>query len=116
MQVFQIAVTSTYGVAEFKENLLTLYTKAGVKGNQVTFLITDNQIINEKFLVFINDFLSTGSITDVCSPVSRSFFRARRWYWESGIASASMLWLCVSAISLRAPAAALLDSMGCNVL
>ncbi len=69
VQVFQIAVTSTYGVTEFKENLLALYNKAGVKGNQVTFLITDNQIINERFLVYINDFLSTGFITDLCSPV-----------------------------------------------
>ena len=93
VQVFQIAVTSTYGVAEFKENLLALYTKAGVKGNQVTFLITDNQIINEGFLVYINDFLSTGSITDLCSPVSRSFFRAYRQYWERGIAFAFMLQL-----------------------
>lgn len=70
VQVFQIAVTSTYGVTDFKENLLALYNKAGVKGIQVTFLITDNQIINERFLVYINDFLSTGFITDLCTPVS----------------------------------------------
>ena len=71
MQVFQIAVTSTYGVTGVKENLLALYNKAGVKGNKVTFLITDNLIINERFLVFINDFLSTGFITDLCSPVGQ---------------------------------------------
>ena len=70
VQVFQIAVTSTYGVADFKENLLALYNRAGVRGVQVTFLITDNQIINERFLVYINDFLSTGFITDLCTPVS----------------------------------------------
>jgi P-loop containing dynein motor region D4 len=29
--VFQIAVSGTYGVADFKENLLQLYTKAGMK-------------------------------------------------------------------------------------
>lgn len=69
VQVFQIAVSTTYGITEFKENLLALYTKAGVKGIQVAFLITDNQIINEKFLVFINDFLSTGYIADLCTPV-----------------------------------------------
>ena len=68
-QVFQVAVSSTYGVAEFKENLLALYTKAGVKGVPTTFLITDNQIVNEKFLVYINDFLSTGFIADLCTPV-----------------------------------------------
>lgn len=66
--VFQIAVSSTYGVADFKENLLQLYTKAGMKSQPVTFLMTDNQIVNEKFLVFMNDLLSTGLVADLCSP------------------------------------------------
>lgn len=30
-EVFQISVSSTYGVTEFKENLLSLYRKAGTK-------------------------------------------------------------------------------------
>lgn len=67
--VFQIAVTSTYGIADFKENLLSLYSKAGTKSQAITFLMTDNQIVNERFLVFINDLLSTGYIADLCSPV-----------------------------------------------
>ena len=83
VQVFQIAVTSTYGVTEFKENLLALYNKAGVKGVQVTFLITDNQIINERFLVYINDFLSTGFITDLCTPVCLPSSVARLVLWRS---------------------------------
>ena len=57
-----------YGVNDFKENLLALYTKAGLKGQPVTFLLTDNQIVNEKFLVFMNDLLSTGLVSDLCSP------------------------------------------------
>jgi P-loop containing dynein motor region D4 len=69
-EVFQIAVSSSYGVTEFKENLLSLYTLAGVKGTPVTFLMTDNQIVKEKFLVFINDLLSTGYIADLCTQVS----------------------------------------------
>ena len=68
-QVFQISVSSTYGVTEFKENLLALYTKAGMRGIPITFLLTDNQIVNEKFLVYINDLLSTGYVADLCSPV-----------------------------------------------
>ena len=69
--VFQIAVTSTYGIADFKENLLALYSKAGTKGLPITFLMTDNQIVNERFLVYINDLLSTGYIADLCAPVYR---------------------------------------------
>jgi dynein heavy chain len=56
-------------VADFKENLLALYHKAGVKGTQVAFLLTDSQIANDKFLVYINDFLATGYIADLCTPV-----------------------------------------------
>jgi dynein heavy chain len=65
--VFQIAVSGTYGVNDFKENLLQLYTKAGMKGQPVTFLLTDNQIVNERFLVFLNDLLSTGLVSDLCA-------------------------------------------------
>lgn len=68
--VFQISVTSTYGIADFKENLLSLYMKTGTKSIPITFLMTDNQIVNEQFLVYINDLLSTGYIADLCSPVN----------------------------------------------
>ena len=46
-EVCQISVSSTYGVTEFKENLLNLYRKAGTKGIPITFLMTDNQIVKE---------------------------------------------------------------------
>lgn len=41
-EVFQISVSSTYSINDFKENLLSLYIKAGVKNTPVTFLMTDN--------------------------------------------------------------------------
>jgi hypothetical protein len=66
--VFQIAVSSTYGVADFKEALLALYHKAGAKGQPVVFLMTDNQIVKEQFLVYINDLLSTGIVADLFTP------------------------------------------------
>lgn len=46
-EVFQISVSSTYGVNDFKENLLSLYRKAGTKGVPITFLMTDNQVVKE---------------------------------------------------------------------
>lgn len=61
-------------MADFKENLLALYTKAGVKGIPITFLMTDNQIVNEKFLVYINDLLSTGYIADLCTTEDKDTF------------------------------------------
>ncbi|KAL6747291.1 flagellar outer dynein arm heavy chain beta [Haematococcus lacustris] len=73
-EVFQISVSSTYGVTEFKENLLSLYRKAGTKGTPITFLMTDNQIVKEVFLVYINDLLSTGYIADLFSQEDKEAF------------------------------------------
>jgi hypothetical protein len=72
--VFQIAVSSTYGVADFKVALLALYAKAGAKGQPVVFLMTDNQIVKEQFLVYINDLLSTGIVADLFSPEDKDGF------------------------------------------
>ena len=73
-EVFQISVSATYGVPEFKADLLSLYAKAGAKGIPVTFLLTDNHIVNERFLVFINDLLSTGAVADLCTPEDKENF------------------------------------------
>ena len=43
----------------------------------MVLLMTDNQIVNEGFLVYINDLLSTGYIPDLCTPVSMSCTRRR---------------------------------------
>ena len=73
-EVFQISVTSTYGVADLKADLLNLYTKAGMKSIPVSWIFTDNQIISERFLVYINDLLSSGFIADLCAPEDRENF------------------------------------------
>ncbi|KAI8473051.1 MAG: flagellar outer dynein arm heavy chain beta [Monoraphidium minutum] len=72
--VFQIAVSSTYGVADFKEALLGLYTKTGAKGVPTMFLMTDNQIVKEQFLVYINDLLSTGVVSDLFTQEDKEGF------------------------------------------
>jgi dynein heavy chain len=59
-EVFQIKLTSSYGIADFKEDLRALYMKTGVKQVAVTFLFTDQQIFNENALIFLNDILSLG--------------------------------------------------------
>ena len=72
--VFQVSITGSYGISDFKENWLELYTKAGAKNAQITFLMTDNQIVNEKFLVYINDYLATGLIADIFTPEDKDTF------------------------------------------
>lgn len=60
--VFQITVTGSYGMADLKLDLQQLYIKAGVKNISTTFILTDTQIVNDEWLVFINDLLSSGNI------------------------------------------------------
>lgn len=42
-----------------------MFTKAGVAGTQLLFILTDSQIADEKFLVYINDLLSSGWIPEL---------------------------------------------------
>ena len=58
----QISVSGRYGVEDLKEDLKEMYLRAGVKGIPLTFLLTDTQIIDDKFLIYINGILSTGWI------------------------------------------------------
>eukprot|EP00605_Chrysophyceae_sp_TOSAG23-4_P001019 GSChrysophyteH1.ASY1.ANO1.1120.1 assembled CDS len=62
----QIAVTSDFNINDFKENLKELYKKSGVKpGVPMVFMLTDTQVVDERFLVYINDLLSSGRIPDL---------------------------------------------------
>lgn len=42
-----------------------MYNKSGLKDEGIMFLLTEGQITNERFLVFINDLLSSGEIADL---------------------------------------------------
>ncbi len=64
-EFFQITVTATYGMNDFKENMLYLYTRAGCKSIGTCFILTDGQIVNERMMVFLNDMLATGNIPDI---------------------------------------------------
>ena len=63
--VFQISVTQSYGLPDLRVDLQNLYLKAGVKNMPITFLLTDTQIVNDEWLVYINDLLSSGNIPDL---------------------------------------------------
>jgi dynein heavy chain len=42
-----------------------MYTKAGCADTKLLFILTDGQISKEKFLVYINDMLSSGWIPEL---------------------------------------------------
>ncbi len=58
--VFEITITRTYGEAEFREDLKSLYTVLSKKA--VVFLFTDAHVVNEGFLELINNMLTTGMV------------------------------------------------------
>ena len=64
-KVVQIMVNQGYSLLDFRTDLQTMYNSAGVKLEGVMFLLTDQQIVNEKFMVYINDLLSSGNIPDL---------------------------------------------------
>jgi dynein heavy chain len=63
--VMQIVISSSYSINDLKEDLKLMYNKAGLKEEGVMFLLTDSQITNERFLVYINDLLASGNIPDL---------------------------------------------------
>ncbi|KAL0221332.1 hypothetical protein RCL1_001186 [Eukaryota sp. TZLM3-RCL] len=66
MEVKQITLTASYSVSDFLNDLKLAYLHTGTKEDSpLVFLLTDFQIVDEKFLVFINDFLSTGDIPNL---------------------------------------------------
>ena len=67
-EVTQLNVTSKFTVEDLKEELRVMYLKAGVKGIPTTFLMTDSQIVNDKFLVYVNGILTSGWIPDLFAP------------------------------------------------
>lgn len=58
-------ISSTYGLNELKIDLQNMYNRAGIKDEGLMFLFNEGQITNEKFLVSINDLLSSGEVSDL---------------------------------------------------
>ena len=63
----QITISQTYSMNDLKTDLQVMFNKAGLKDEGILFLFTEGQITNEKFLVYINDLLSSGEIADLFS-------------------------------------------------
>jgi dynein heavy chain, axonemal len=63
--VVRIVVTSNYNTNDLKTDIQGMFIKAGVTGAQLLFLLTDGQITNNRFLVPINDLLSSGWIPEL---------------------------------------------------
>ncbi|XP_068632350.1 dynein axonemal heavy chain 2 [Battus philenor] len=65
---FQVVVTKTYGVKDFREDLKVLYTSTGVDAKKTTFIFNDTQIVEESFTEIMNNLLSSGEVTNLFKP------------------------------------------------
>jgi dynein heavy chain len=50
---------------DLKADIQNMFQKAGCLGTELLFILTDGQISNDKFLVYINDLLSSGWIPEL---------------------------------------------------
>eukprot|EP01138_Halocafeteria_seosinensis_P009362 gb/GECG01009567.1/.p1 GENE.gb/GECG01009567.1/~~gb/GECG01009567.1/.p1 ORF type:complete len:4452 (+),score=647.06 gb/GECG01009567.1/:1-13356(+) len=63
--VQEISVSANYTENDFKDDLRSIYYKAGVKDEKVMFFLRDSHITNERFLVYLNDVLASGNVPDL---------------------------------------------------
>lgn len=65
---FQINVTRSYRVPEFKEDLKTLYSQTGVEHKSTAFIFNDTQVTEESFMEILNNMLSSGEVANLYKP------------------------------------------------
>uniref|UniRef100_A0A7S1KLH4 Dynein-1, subspecies f n=1 Tax=Percolomonas cosmopolitus TaxID=63605 RepID=A0A7S1KLH4_9EUKA len=61
-EVFTINICRGYGDTHFRDDLKMLYDKLGVENKKVVFLFTDAHVLDEGFLEYINNMLTTGMV------------------------------------------------------
>jgi dynein heavy chain len=61
----QLEVTSAYSENDFKEDIKLFYTLCCSKDTPMVLLMTDSQIVNDRFLIYINALLSAGWVSDL---------------------------------------------------
>lgn len=59
----QLQVTGSFKVDDLLEAFREMFKAAGVKGIPMVFLMTDSQVVDDRFLIYINSILASGWIS-----------------------------------------------------
>ena len=69
LEIFkQIEITKNYGPSQFRDFIKEMMFIAGIDGKQISFVLTDTQIIAESFLEDVNNLLNTGEVPNLMEP------------------------------------------------
>ena len=68
MPLFQISITRSYGITEFRDNIKSVLLSAGCNNKPVVFLLSDSQIVKEQMLEDVNNILNTGEVPNLMQP------------------------------------------------
>ena len=90
-ELFRIVVATNYSIVDLKTDIQTVFKKAGMQGIETLFIMTDSQIVDEKFLVYINDILSAGYIPELfaADEIDEIFGKIRGEAKSMGVADTS---------------------------
>lgn len=71
-ELFQIELTRTYSMSDWRDDVKRVMLKAGVEGKRTVFLFSDGQVKDEAFVEDINMLLNTGDVPNIFAADERA--------------------------------------------
>ncbi|XP_050716714.1 dynein axonemal heavy chain 3-like isoform X3 [Eriocheir sinensis] len=71
-EFFQIQVTKTYGVKEWRDDIKKVLMAAGGDGRSTVFLLTDAQVKDESFIEDVNTLINSGDLPNLYSSEEKT--------------------------------------------